>query len=173
MEPLIYGPHTFLFFFIFEGGHLPFFLRRRFRRSLLRLCLIFLASFIFSFCSNLSCNLDSRGRLSTDLASPELSKGRSRLPVTLLSSSAEAETNTFLLSQMPMRLKSLALSTDPHCKEQTLCPSLGNGLAEAEAAARDGERNAKMVAEPATGAEEENGGEKGSWRRHEIGRAHV
>ncbi|MFS8002657.1 hypothetical protein Hanom_Chr13g01204671 [Helianthus anomalus] len=58
--------HTFLFFFILEGGHRPFFRNWRFLTSLFRLSLIFLASFIFIFCCSFSSSFDSNGSSSTD-----------------------------------------------------------------------------------------------------------
>lgn len=58
--------HTFLSFLILEGGHLPFFLKCRFRRSRFLFSLIFFAIFIFCFCSSIIWALDSNGRFSTD-----------------------------------------------------------------------------------------------------------
>jgi hypothetical protein len=52
---------TFWSFFILDGGHLPFFLRRLLRTSRLRRCLNFLASFIRALCSAIIFILDSSG----------------------------------------------------------------------------------------------------------------
>lgn len=71
---------TFFSFFIFEGGHRPFFLIFRFRRSLFLLSLIFFANFILSFCSALSCSFDSNGRFSTGTTSSSLLWASSLLP---------------------------------------------------------------------------------------------
>ena len=53
--------HTFLSFFILDGGHLPFFLSFLLRRSRLRRCLSFLASFIRALCSMIIFCFDSSG----------------------------------------------------------------------------------------------------------------
>lgn len=60
---------TFFNFFIFEGGHRPFFLILRLRRSRFLRSLTFFASFIFIFCSILCCIFDSNGKFSTGTAS--------------------------------------------------------------------------------------------------------
>lgn len=60
--------YTFLFFFIFEGGHRPFFLKRRFITSLFLRSLIFLANFILNLCSSSNCCFDSKGRSSTGIS---------------------------------------------------------------------------------------------------------
>lgn len=67
--------HTFLFFFIFEGGHRPFFLKWRFLTSLFLRSLIFLANFIFIFWSSFTWSFDSNGSSSTGKLSSLVSGG--------------------------------------------------------------------------------------------------
>ena len=125
------GGQTFLSFFILEGGHLPFFLSRLFRTRRFLRSLIFLASFILSFCSIFSFSFDSNGRFSTGMAaSPDPCEGGkgSGLLSSFPSSSEEARTITDLFpAKVWVGLGILIPWKDPFCKVRLLC-----GIFEAE-----------------------------------------
>lgn len=82
--------YTFLFFFNLEGGHRPFFLRRRFLTSFFLRSLIFFANFILIFCSSFSWSLDSRGRFSTETFSSSDSEEGTKLSGPAASASGDA-----------------------------------------------------------------------------------
>ena len=82
--------YTFLSFFIFEGGHRPFFLIILLRIRRFLLSLTFFAIFIFIFCSSFSCNFDSSGRFWIGMLSSSFSDWSSASPAGL--SAAEALT---------------------------------------------------------------------------------
>lgn len=114
--------YTFLSFFIFDGGHRPFFLILRFRKSLFLRSLIFLASFILNFCSSLNCSFDSNGRFSTDTASSDCSGGVSPgSPPSFPSVSDEARAIKTLLSTKEEGEETLAPLKDLGCGVMFLC----------------------------------------------------
>ncbi|RDY09206.1 E3 ubiquitin protein ligase RIE1, partial [Mucuna pruriens] len=121
------GAKTFDNLLTSVGGHLPFFLRWRFRRSLFLLNLIFFASFILSFCSSLSFSFDSNGSFSTPTPlSFSLSGGGSGgdppSSGELESAAAAAETITapFFLSGVEIRTPFKGFESRPTCTLETV-----------------------------------------------------
>jgi hypothetical protein len=109
---------TFLSFFILDGGHLPFFLRRLLRTSRLRRCLNFLASFIRALCPAIIVIFDSSG-ISSILTTGFTSSGCPSL-ATLPSAAAWTRTGLFSVreTQLAVTFRGLGSGRDVrilHC----------------------------------------------------------